>query len=615
MNFTFIGANKNLKPNGDSTSLLLRRSFNITQKGNQYILKVVGLGIAIYYLNGKKVTDNVFLTPVTDYSKTLLFDSYDVTNMITEGNNVLAIELGNGFYNESLKTVWNINHAHWRGEKCVGVVLECDNKVILESDEEFKSLYSPFVIYNELRGGEVTDFRHLIPFANNDFDDSSWPNASLIEKKMTARIIENRLDPVKEVNVYSPIRQIKSKEGIIFDFGVNIAGYIDCSFLEESGTLITFKHAEDIKNNELELHGLDCYQKGEPFQLDQAVANGSECHFKPKFTYHGFRYVEVIGIKNVKDFHITAISTHQVFKQIKEFLKFDDEIKQKIFNAGINSILSNSFYSFTDCPTREKLNWLNDMQASLPVIMDYFDIKEQLEKIMIDITDTQRSDGNIAGIAPSPDWGYEYGPLCGFAIVKIPYLYFKKYNDNHLLELYKDQIYRYYHYLLNHYDEFILGDWTGNTNHEDTPKSFVTNAYLYLFDQILVEIYDDEKAKGDLINRKDYLLNTPLKGQTIPSFLIVNGIGDKELNVTYLIKDIENKEYHMDVGMFGAQYIYEALQKINRQDIIDKIVLNKKAPSFRVWIEGGATSLYENFGETHSLSMNHHMFSNVIKYL
>lgn len=614
MNFHFIGANKNLKPSSKSTSLLLRRSFKVDKKGKKYLLKVIGLGSAIYYINSKKITDNVLLTSVSDYSKTLYFDAFDITNLIEDGINVLAIELGNGFYNESIKTVWNINKAHWRNEKCLGLILECDGKIILESDEEFKSSYSPFLIYNELRAGEVVDFRHFIHFERNDFDDSNWLCASYLDSQRTLKILKNKLTPVKEFEKYTPIKKIIGKTTIVFDFGINISGYIECVFNEKSGQKITFRHSEDINGNELELHGLDCYQKGEPFQEDQVIANGEKCVFKPKFTYHGFRYVEVKGITNLNEFKIQAIRVHQDLKQIKAFPTFSDPIKTKLFNAGINSILSNCFYSFTDCPTREKLNWLNDMQASLTVIMEYFDVKDLLKKIMRDIIDTQRQDGNIAGIAPSPDWGYEYGPLCGFAIVDIPKLYFVKYKDKSLFSEYKEEIYRYYNYLLHHSD-FMLGDWTGNTNHIDTPVEFVTNAYMYLFDQILMNIYKDKTCEIDLHKREEFLLNTPSKGQTIPSFLIVNNLGDEKTNAKRLLESIEGSDSRLNAGMFGVQYIFEALNKINRKDLIDKMVLNEKAPSYRVWIEEGATSLYENFSKTHSLSMNHHMFSIVIKYL
>ena len=148
MNNRFIGIDSTIKSPFKSTSLLLRRTFNIRNTNHKFYLEVIGLGIGIYYLNGQRVTDSVLCTPNSDYSKTLYLERYDVTKLIRKGKNVIAIELGNGFYNESLETVWKINEAHWRGEKCLLLKLKADNKVIVHSDEKFKVLYSPYMTYN-----------------------------------------------------------------------------------------------------------------------------------------------------------------------------------------------------------------------------------------------------------------------------------------------------------------------------------------------------------------------------------------------------------------------------------------------------------------------------------
>ena len=131
----------------------------------------------------------------------------------------------------------------------------------------------------------------------------------------------------------------------------------------------------------------------------------------------------------------------------------------------------------------------------------------------------------------------------------------------------------------------------------------------------MFEMTEQEKFKKDLLLREKQLLSYKLSGQTIPSVLLDLGLGNKKDNLTALTKNIEQKEYHFDVGMFGFQYLFKALSENGRDDLIEKMVLNEKAPSLKVWIDSGATSLYENFGETWSLSMNHHMFSCVIQYL
>ena len=617
MNNKFIGIDEGIIPPFKSTSLLLRCSFNVRNINHKFVLKVIGLGIAVYYINGNRITDNVLCTTNSDYSKTLYLDSYDVTKFIKKGKNVIAVELGNGFYNESLETVWKINHAHWRGEKCLFLKLMSDERVILRTDEKFKVLYSPYMTYNELRAGECFDKRKYIDFTSSLFDDSDWSNAVYIKNPPKGKIIDNICPPIKEFKHLSPIKIIKSKEGFVFDFGKNISGYIEANIHAPSNKEITFRYAEDItKDGDLNLHNLDCYQKGEPFQTDKFITDGSSFIYKPRFTYHGFRYVEVKGIDSPDEISLESIFVHQDIKYLghQEML---DKTYQKIFDAGINSILSNTYYGFTDCPTREKLNWLNDLTASLPVIMKYFDAKSLLTKVYQDIIDSQDSSGNVPGIAPSPNWGYEYGPLCSGITILLPYLFYKQYNDRTLFDLHLKNIKKYYQFVKKNIDSnyFFLGDWTGATNHPKTPIKFVLYTYMYIFDSILNEMTKSNSYLKDLEKRKKHLLSYKLEGQTIPSVLLYLGLGNKEDNLKTLINDIETHDYHFDVGMFGFQYLFKALFDNGREDIIYKMICNKTPPSFKVWIDNGATSLYETFGETWSLSMNHHMYCNFIQYL
>lgn len=617
MNKFFIGIDKKIKPPYKSTSLLLRRSFYVRNINHVFTLRAIGLGMAIYYINGKRITNDVLCMVNSDYSKTLYLDTFNVTPFIKKGKNVIAVELGNGFYNESLETVWKINHAHWRGEKCLFLKLKADNRVIVKSDNKFKVKYSPYLTYNELRGGECFDKRKYISFHSPSFNDSKWDNAVFVSNPPKGKIIENHCPSIKEFDSFAPINIHKSKKGYVFDFGRNISGYVKARISLKANQEISFQYAEDVDNEgEIDLHGLNCYQKGEPFQCDKCITDGSTFTFKPKFTYHGFRYVEITGIDSVDNISLEAIFVHQDIKYKKPKHKLD-ELHQKIFDAGINSVLSNTYYGFTDCPTREKLNWLNDLSASLPVILEYFDAKSLLIKIYKDIIDAQDENGNIPGIAPSPHWGYEFGPVCSGIIVTLPYLFFKKYKDISLFENNVKHIEKYYQFvkknLYNNY--FFLGDWTGSTNHNKTPVQFVLETQMFVFDKILLEMTKKDKYLKDQRIREKKLLSYKVEGQTISSVLLVLGLGNKEENLKTLIKNIEETNYHFDVGMFGFQYLFKALSDNKKEDIIDKIICNETAPSFKVWIDSGATTFYETFGETWSLSMNHHMFSNIILYL
>lgn len=617
MNNKFIGIDEKIVPPFKSTSLLLRRCFNVRNINHSFVLYTIGLGIAVYYVNGQPITDSVLCTPNSDYSKSLYIEKYDVTPFVKKGKNVIAVELGNGFYKESLETVWKINHAHWRGEKCLYLKLKADDRTILQSDNKFKALYSPFTTYNELRAGECFNKRKLISFQSLDFDDSNWTNAVFIKNPPKGKMIENYCPPIKEFERFKPIKVTKSKKGYIFDFGRNMSGYVFATISKENNHEISFQYAEDIDSSgEIELHNLNCYQKGEPFQLDTIIPDGTTFSYKPKFTYHGFRYVEITGLEDLSNISLEAIFVHQDIKYLKPKTELS-EIYQKMFDAGINSILSNTYYGFTDCPTREKLNWLNDLTMSLPVIMKYFECRQLLLKVYCDILDSQDSSGNIPGIAPSPNWGYEYGPLCGGLVIILPYLFFKQYDDKTLFTKNISKIKKYYRFVKKNINSsyFFLGDWTGSTNHSSTPVQFVLETYMYIFDKILLEITGLKCYKKDSKIRERNLLSYKVVGQTIPSVLLDLNLGNKDKVLDALVKDIVNKDYHLDVGMFGFQYLFKVLSENSRDDLIKKIVCNNTPPSFKVWIDNGATTLYETFGETWSLSMNHHMYSSFIRYL
>jgi alpha-L-rhamnosidase len=328
--------------------------------------------------------------------------------------------------------------------------------------------------------------------------------------------------------------------------------------------------------------------------------------------------VEVRGLTEKPDKSLlTAIFTHQALAQTSTFT-CSDETLNKIWSAGIRSTLSNTFYSLTDCPTREKLGWTNDAQASLEQFLYNFEGEKLLEKWLIDICDTMNADGDLSGVAPSPDWGYGHGPVCNGIIFTLPYLLYKYCGNYSAVEYALPYMTRYYEYLKAHLGESSLGDWTGYRFYA-TPIDFIEKTYLYMFASIFVELEKDytlecEKWQNDL---ERYIENgrCVVDEQCAISALIVLGIGDEKTLGAQLVENVEKADRHMKTGMFGAQFLYKALEKIGRTDLAYCAITNPCEPSFRVWIEQGATTLWESFDtDAHTLSKNHHMFSNVLYF-
>ena len=592
-------------------TVCFRKHFIVQQRG-KYLLSYCALGIGYVYINGQRIAQDLFLSPVSDYRKTLWYTTHDVTQLIKEGENEIFVEVGNGFYNEGIETVWGHHKAAWRGQPTVCLSLCVDGEEIVKTDESWQSTLSKRTVYNQLRSGEHFDSRIK--------EESDWQAAVLNIDAPKGQFRLCDCQPILETERISPIEVYQSKCGWIFDFGKNISGYAEISICAQSGVELTLSYAEEVdEHGELQWNGLDIYQQA-PFQVDKLICNGEDVIWKPQFTYHGFRFVEVVGLPNKpSNALLTAIFIRQNLAQTCNFVSSDDGLN-KIYAAGILATQCNMFYSLTDCPTREKLGWTNDAQASLEQLLFNFDSHKLLKKWLIDICETQNQEGDLAGIAPSPDWGYGHGPVCNGIVFVLPYLLKKYYNDEAAVAYALPFMKKYYAYYENHIGTSWLGDWTGAGNLE-TPIPFIEQVYMYMFSAILCRLGEEEYTEKELQAReqlKTYLVDNQctVDTQTAISALIVLEIGDKDVLDQQLVERIAKDDNHLHCGMFGVQFLYKALTRIGRADLVYKLIMNKTAPSFYDWLNRGATTLWETFDETaKTKSKNHHMFSNVLYFL
>ena len=611
MERNFIVHNEYPEDNHTYAPTVCFRKHFIAKKEGKYTLSFCALGIGYCYINGKAITCDLFLSPVADYRKTLWYNVYDVTAFMQEGENEIFVEVGNGFYNEGFSSGWDHNKAAWRGQPTVCLSLCADNKEIVKTDETWQSTLSQRTIYNQLRSGEHFDARVK--------EESDWQSAEINRKAPQGEFRLCDCQPIIEAERLAPISVHKSKRGWIFDFGKNISGYTEICIKEESGREIVLSYAEEIDElGELKLNGLDIYQEA-PFQVDKLICNGEEVIWKPRFTYHGFRYVELLGIQNEPPMYaLTAIFTRQNVERIAEFSCSDDGLN-KLYKAGILATQCNMFYSLTDCPTREKLGWTNDAQATLPQLMFNFDSHKLLRKWLVDVCETQNEEGDLAGIAPSPDWGYDCGPVCNGIIFVLPYLLKQYYGDEGAVRQALPNMKKYYTYFKSKIGTSWLGDWTGATNLE-TPIPFIEEVYWFMFSGILCRLAEDHEEENRQAKERleSYIQNgeCTVDTQTAISALIVLGVGDKEVLGKQLVERIVKDGNHLHCGMFGVQFLYKALAEIGRADLAYDMIMNKTAPSFYNWLSRGATTLWETFDDgAKTQSKNHHMFSNVLYYL
>jgi len=365
---------------------LFRKKFTVDGNVCSAKLSVCGLGYAYYYLNGKKVCDDLLTAPVSDYKKTLWYNFYDVTHLINKGDNVASVIAGNGSFNETVNTPWEINKASWRDNPKFIFKLEIETDkgdILIISDDSWKCTNKSPVIFNQLRNGEYFDARLYDENWNKlNFDDSNWEQATMDKKPPIGVFRECLCEPIREMESYTPKSITKTKKGsYLFDLGQNISGYVRLKAKEKSGVELTIKYGERIDDDHCIAHaGLADFYKDSVFQTDKFICSGEEFIWSPQFTYHGFQYIEIFGLTEEPAFDVVrGVFIHQAVEEISTF-DCSNDLLNRIFNCGKMATKSNIHYIPTDCPTREKLGWANDAQASTEQFLTNFNMVKLLEK-------------------------------------------------------------------------------------------------------------------------------------------------------------------------------------------------------------------------------------------
>ncbi len=611
-----------------SPAICMRRKFVINNKQCAK-LSVCGLGYGYYYINGKSVSDDLLTAPASDYNKTLWVNTYDVTDLLCEGENTICVHLGNNFYNENFKTGWMHCEASWRDVPKVCLELACGD-FILTADDKFKTSIDKATYYNQLHIGEFFDSNYDEDWINPDFDDSAWEYAVFDENLPNGVLRECKAPPIRELEEYPAANILKNEKGYIVDFGQNLSGYVRIRVSEPKDTLLILEHAEQIdEKNNLKLNDLDLFYK--PFQIDKITCSGKEFVWSPKFTYHGFRYLQITGMtaEPLKE-NFKAIFIHQDVKRKSEF-ECSLSLMNKIFNAGIMSSWSNMHYALTDCPSREKLGWTNDASASCEQLCYNFDIKSFMDKWAQDMSDAVEADGSTYGIIPTHGWGHDLGPVCDAVFYKLPYYHFIHFRDRAILDLLLPACMRNLYFSIKQFEkreEYWLGDWTGFDS-KPTPMEMLFAIYMIEFitkvefmlentEKKLPEDLAAYRIKYRKLVEEKYMSDgiSTVEEQTAISMLICNNFGSKERLAKQLEKVIKEKNNsHLDVGMVGIQYIFDAMSVTGMQDLLVEMLSKPDAPSFATWFEEGATTLYENFSNGHTNSKNHHMFSAILAWM
>ena len=615
---------------------MFRREFVIEEDVKNAEIFVQSPGFAEYRINGQLITEDVFISASSDYKKILWYNKYDVTSLLKKGKNVITVMAGNGFFNEPFATAWLFSEAYWRDAPQFILSLKVNGETALVSDSSWKAnREKSYITYSNLRSGEFVDMRKYDEsWMQVGYDETDWYSAiERNDEEITAEFKEVLCQPIRELEVYGPKEIRKTDEGYLIDFGHTISGYMGITVQGKSGQELEFHYTEDVypdgKVKLNNLHKPHCYPDQRAFHLNKMILSGNVDTFKPKFCYHGFKYVLIKGLDKAPEAEgLKAYFIHNDVAHTSEF-KCGNPVIQYIYDAGVRSVFSNLFWALTDCPTREKLGWMNDAQASIEQTLINFDILPFYKKWFEDIKVDMHPDGALSAVSPShPGWGRDWGPVCDLMLYELPYRIYLYTGDSEMLIGAIPQFEKYLEFLegyVKRNENFILADWMGWGNSTLIPVEFVRDICMLKALQITSLAQrlagrdstetDNKLAYYKSLFTKQYIDENgrcTIDEQTSVALMIMYYLyTDKEAISKQMAEVVERSNCTLTAGMLGVQYLYDALGEAGRGDLAYKLI-TESDPGYRSWYERGADTLWECWDGADRDSHNHHMYSNVM---
>ncbi len=633
---------------GTSVAPLFRKSFSLDKKPVKAILRYTGAGYVRMFANGREISGAVLQPSFTRYDRRMEYMTEDITKLLQAGENVLGCMAGNGFYNVDTRSAWNFRNAPWRARPAVicrlELTLDDGKKIGIVTDGGWKTSPGP-VTFNQVRNGESYDARlDQAGWKEAGFDDSGWKSAVPVTGpagKLSPAIIP----PIRRLGILTAEKITEPEPGVwLFDFGQNIAGWTKLFVTGKAGDEIVIRHGERIDSagrlDQVELSRF--IFTGETQTSRYTLKDDHSATWEPSFTWYGFRYAEVTGLKYRPDTATLKACIVSTDLDTTGYLLTGNDIIDRLHTNTMWSYLGNFHSIPEDCPHREKMGWTGDGQLAAGTGMLNFYAYNAYRKWLDDFTDEQKENGDLPGIIPTSGWGYNYGrepvkgkygygPQWDGACITIPWKLFEYYGDTAVLKRYYLMMDRYMAWLATAAD----GDLPdiGIDDHKSLVESdpaTVSSAWYYILSATMARI---ARVTGHIADVGKYSgLRDSLASKYIEkyfpggvpgnaSFLsIALAAGSdmlppqmEDVFMKVMVQKIKADGYHVSTGVIGTNAVFSALVRKGYPDVFIRLVTNPEFPSYGNWVKKGATTLWQNWDG--SQSRNHIMFGFVDEYM
>lgn len=603
---------------------VMRKEFSLPAAPVRARAFVAGLGYYELRLNGKKVGQNVLDSPYTPYDKRVLYSVYDVTGMLKQGANAVGVMLGEGWYKGRTAIVQ------------IEVEMAGGQKQTIATDTTWKATQGP-ILSDSVYDGETYDARKELPgWDNTGYSDTAWTAANT--DNPPKGVLSAQLMPAIQVTgTIKAISLSSPKPGVwVYDLGQNFSGWVRLKVRGAAGTKVRIRHAELLyEDGTLNVENLRAARATDFYTL-KGTDEGEE--YEPRFTYHGFRYVELTGYPGVP--RMDSVEARVVHSNVAPSGGWASS--KPLLNQLQRIILwgttSNLHSVPTDCNQRdERMGWMADAHLAAETAIYNFDMAAFYSHFIRSMRDSQEDDGSVPDTVPraafargaaDPAWGAAY-PLM------VEYMY-HHYGDKRIVEENYQGLKRWTDYLTTHAQEGIMhfhkfGDWVPI---QQTPGYLVSTVYYYVASTRTAWAADmlGNKADADKYNamskyiaeqfHKKYWVadlnhyqSSTQAAQILPLFYDMVPKAVRGGPMTRLRHDVlYEQNTHLTTGILATKHLFPVLSTNGNLDLAYDVATQTTYPSFGYMLSKGATTIWELWQEKTGPSMNSHnhpMFGSV----
>lgn len=662
---SFITTSAQPQPDGPLRPVRFRKTFELPEEKGKVIkasLYITAHGVYEAFINGSRIGDHQMAPGWTSYKHRLNYQIFDVTSLIQQnGNNAIGVEVAEGWFAGRLG--WK-KERHFYGEDLavfaqLEIELENDPMIFpIISDESWECGTSA-ILSSQIYDGEVYGMQQEVKGwnTNKEFDSSSWVPAALIDFP-ESHMIASGAPPVRVTQEVKPVKIFTSTSGKkMLDFGQNLVGKLFAATIDKpKGHEISFTHAEVLENGELGVRPLRSAKC-----TDTVMCSGTPLkNWSPKFTFHGFRYVQVNGWDDITEDSVRALVMHTDMQRTGWF-NCSEPLIEKLHENTVWSMRGNFLSIPTDCPQRdERLGWTGDIEVFSPSASFLYDTSSMLGHWLEDVAAEQEElDGVPPFVVPDilqKSWGNFPQAVWDDVTILVPWALYRAFGDINILEQQYPSMQAWIDKGLRRGPDGLwdrntwqLGDWLDPIAPPDRPGdgrtdgTYVADAYLVHITEVMSKIseiigettdaarYTADYAKYKSLFNQKYITPAGLvaaDSQTGLALAVVFGLHEKPEQVQtaadQLCRAVKLAGFKVATGFAGTPIVTHALSSVGLSQYAYRMIFEKGCPSWLYPITMGATTIWErwnsilpdgsiNSGEM--TSFNHYALGSIVNWL